>query len=59
MPSPCLRDIPEHSEYAQLEKISQAFERFTELSPKYVSSTSLLREFRRQRCFADNKEDVS
>lgn len=58
---PLFKEIsPSTPEYAQLEKISQAFEHFTELSPKYVSSTSLLREFiGGSAYFADNKEDVS
>ena len=57
---PLFEEIPPGTPgYAQLEKIKEAFGCFRELSPRHVSSTSLLREFiGGSAYFADNKEDA-
>jgi len=56
---PLFKEIPPSTPgYSLLEQISKAFGYFAELSPKYVSSTSLLREFiGGSAYYADNRED--
>ena len=56
---PLFREIPPSTpEYAQLEKICEAFQFFEELNPALVGPNSLIREFiGGSAYYADNKED--